>query len=336
MVWHHRRNSLRAFWRQQIGYGRAEALLEGKWPARYNAAGHYNWHGRIYGPGLTLPLIAPSRVYHGSWGMAPFQSMYRAGPPMLAALPLVPEWYLLIAGLAALGSFAASWPPLLIAALAVPVAIAISVVQAVASARSALTARGGTAPRGARAVALVALLHLAQPLARLKGRLRHGLTLWRRRGTAPFAWPLPATVAIWAECWQPAEARLAQLEKKLAETGACALRGGAFDRWDIEVRSGILGGARVLLAPEEHGGGRQNLLFRIVPSLPRLATGLATSLAALATFAASDGAYVAAAALGVSAAYVAARIVRSCGLAFGEVRSALARVAAEIDPAPVA
>jgi len=30
MVWHHRRNSVRTYWRQQLGYGRAEALLEAK------------------------------------------------------------------------------------------------------------------------------------------------------------------------------------------------------------------------------------------------------------------------------------------------------------------
>src|SRR6185503_10024926 len=38
MVWHHRRNSLRAYWKQQKGYGKAEALLEAKWPEKYNAA----------------------------------------------------------------------------------------------------------------------------------------------------------------------------------------------------------------------------------------------------------------------------------------------------------
>src|SRR5436309_1268285 len=39
MVWHHRRNSVRAYWRQQIGYGRAEAMLERKWPTKYNGSG---------------------------------------------------------------------------------------------------------------------------------------------------------------------------------------------------------------------------------------------------------------------------------------------------------
>ena len=43
MVWHHRRNSLRTYWKQQKGYGKAEALLENKWPEKYNAAGHITW-----------------------------------------------------------------------------------------------------------------------------------------------------------------------------------------------------------------------------------------------------------------------------------------------------
>src|SRR2546426_9056473 len=47
MVLHHRRNSVRAYWRQQRGYGRAEALLERKWPHRANAAGHVSWGGHM-------------------------------------------------------------------------------------------------------------------------------------------------------------------------------------------------------------------------------------------------------------------------------------------------
>ena len=34
VVWHHRRNSIRAFWKQQAGYGKAEALLAQKWPEK--------------------------------------------------------------------------------------------------------------------------------------------------------------------------------------------------------------------------------------------------------------------------------------------------------------
>jgi glycosyltransferase involved in cell wall biosynthesis len=77
MDWHHRRDSLRVYWRQQRGYGKAEALLEEKWPDRYNHAGHLAWNGRLYGRGFTLPVpFGRSRVYHGVWGLAGYQSLY--------------------------------------------------------------------------------------------------------------------------------------------------------------------------------------------------------------------------------------------------------------------
>jgi len=78
MVWHHRRSSIRGYWRQQRGYGRAEALLERKWPHRYNAAGHVSWGGRVYGESFArLFGFRRSRVYGRVWGFAPFQSCTR-------------------------------------------------------------------------------------------------------------------------------------------------------------------------------------------------------------------------------------------------------------------
>jgi len=56
VVWHRRRNSVSAYWRQQVGYGRAEALLESKWPEKYNSAGHLTWAGSLYGGGLAQTL----------------------------------------------------------------------------------------------------------------------------------------------------------------------------------------------------------------------------------------------------------------------------------------
>ena len=52
VVWHHRRNSIGGYWRQQRGYGKAEALLERKWPEKHNTAGHIPWTGRVYREGL--------------------------------------------------------------------------------------------------------------------------------------------------------------------------------------------------------------------------------------------------------------------------------------------
>src|SRR5204863_5480332 len=75
-VFHHRRNSIRAYWRQQRGYGRAEALLERKWPEKYNVTGHVSWGGRLYTGIRSDTPIRRWRVYHGIWGTAPFQSLY--------------------------------------------------------------------------------------------------------------------------------------------------------------------------------------------------------------------------------------------------------------------
>jgi cellulose synthase/poly-beta-1,6-N-acetylglucosamine synthase-like glycosyltransferase len=77
MVWHHRRNSVRTYWKQQFNYGKAEAMLERKWPEKYNATGHLTWTGRVYGNGHRYLLGLSERIYHGTWGSAPFQSLYQ-------------------------------------------------------------------------------------------------------------------------------------------------------------------------------------------------------------------------------------------------------------------
>ena len=75
VVWHHRRSTIRGYWRQQRGYGRAEALLEQKWPEKYNAAGHVSWAGRVYGNGFFTVFPHAGRIYQGQWGTAPFQTV---------------------------------------------------------------------------------------------------------------------------------------------------------------------------------------------------------------------------------------------------------------------
>src|SRR5438128_5963809 len=110
VVWHHRRNSIGAYLRQQNGYGKAEALLEKKWPEKYNSAGHLKWAGRVYG--IPHARWRAGRIYHGSWGLAPFQSLYEPGPGMLDALPRTPEWYLLIGLLGLLSVLSLYWAPL--------------------------------------------------------------------------------------------------------------------------------------------------------------------------------------------------------------------------------
>ncbi|MBI3961279.1 MAG: glycosyltransferase, partial [Deinococcus sp.] len=159
MVWHHRRNSVRAYWKQQRGYGKAEALLEAKWPEKYSSVGHLSWVGRVYGNGLTRLLGRVQRIYHGTWGSAPFQTLAPPAPSLLWSLPLMPEWYLVIAALAGLCALGALWAPLLLALPLLVVAIGLPVLQAGLSAAQASLASSSAQWQRA----LVALLHLLQP-----------------------------------------------------------------------------------------------------------------------------------------------------------------------------
>src|SRR5207245_5830783 len=141
VVLHHRRNSVVAYWKQQQGYGRAEALLERKWPEKYNPAGHLTWAGRLYGRGLTEALTwRRGRIYHGTWGRAPFQSLYQPAVGLLGGLSLMPEWYLLIVALGGLSGLGMLWTPLFWAMPLLALAVAAPVVQALTSAARASSA----------------------------------------------------------------------------------------------------------------------------------------------------------------------------------------------------
>jgi len=325
MDWHHRRNSIAMYWRQQQGYGKAEALLEEKWPERYNGAGHLAWSGRLYGRGFALPIPwRAARVYGGTWGTAAYQSLYEPAPLTLAALPLMPEWYLVIAVLAALSLLGLSWPPLRAALPLAALAAAAALAQAaLAASRASFPRRARSPGEGARRRALTALLHLMQPLARLIGRLRHGLTPWRR---VPGEWiaPRPFVRGAWREHWRAPEQWLRDIQARLARAGAPARAGGGYDRWDLETRRGLLGGARVRLALEEHGGGRQLARWRAWPRPSSAAVATVAAVGALAVLALLDRGWVAAAALAALDALLAWRIARDCGAALASLERALA------------
>ena len=77
VVWHHRRDRVRGYFKQQYEYGKAEALLERKWPERYNRAGHLAWAGRVYGNGSSKARgLRRWKIYYGTWGQGLFQSVY--------------------------------------------------------------------------------------------------------------------------------------------------------------------------------------------------------------------------------------------------------------------
>ena len=294
MVWHHRRNSVRTYWKQQIGYGRAEALLERKWPKKYNGSGHARWAGRIYGHGLTRALRwRRARVYHGIWGVAPYQSLYEPAPSLLGSLPQMPEWYLAVAILMALSTVSLIWSPL---KLLLPLLLGFVLPPLAQASLSAARASFNDAPlHGAARLKrrlLTAALHLLQPLARLRGRLQYGLAPWRR-GSPGLAAPWPRTFALWSERWRDPDERLRRIEADLRAAGAAVRCGGDYDRWDLEISGGPFGSARLLMAVEDHGAGTQLLRLRWWPRGSRGGVALTALFAALAGGAAAAGAWAA-------------------------------------------
>src|SRR4029077_8144010 len=102
-VWHHRRQSPRAYLRQQAGYGEAEAMLRFKHPDRYNGRGQGKWRGVFYGPSLQGLVVGQPIIYHGTFGKGLFQTIYQPGPAHWAMAPSTLEWHLVAVALLLLG-----------------------------------------------------------------------------------------------------------------------------------------------------------------------------------------------------------------------------------------
>ena len=263
MVWHHRRATIRRYWRQQTGYGRAEALLERKWPERFSALGHMSWSGQIYGRGLPRTLFAPRpRIYQGTWGLAPYQGLYRPAPHHWVSLALTPEWLLFAGCLLAFGLFGFVAAPFGWAAAIGGAMMALFAMQAFkGAAESKYLARAQLARMARlRTFSLIAVLHMIQPAARLKGRICNGLTPLRQRKIRR-ASRRPIT-SLWSETWRPSEAWLHDLETELVHHKGIIRRGGDYEECDLHVRGGLFAGAALVMGVDDHARGKQYLRFR--------------------------------------------------------------------------
>jgi hypothetical protein len=170
-VWHHRRHNLRAYLKQQAGYGEAEALLRFKHPDKFNARGEGVWRGMLYGESLRGLRLSRSVIYRGVFASGLFQCVYRPGPAHWAMLLTTLEWHAVAAALGVLG--AAGWSQgAVLAAGMVGLSLLVAVLQA-------LQARIPSGHDGPRSRLLVAALCYAQPLARSWTRYRTRLAAHR-------------------------------------------------------------------------------------------------------------------------------------------------------------
>jgi hypothetical protein len=95
-VWHYRRSTVKAYLKQQAGYGEAEALLARKHPEFFNLIGGGIWRGRIYSAARLGLLTQRPVIYHGLFGSGFFQKLYSPEPASAVMLLTSLPWHLFV------------------------------------------------------------------------------------------------------------------------------------------------------------------------------------------------------------------------------------------------
>ncbi|MEY4949324.1 MAG: hypothetical protein RL698_1535 [Pseudomonadota bacterium] len=273
VVWHFRRNTVRAYLKQQMGYGKAEALLYFKHPLRFNLLGQSRWLGRIYGGVATGVFNRGPVIYYGAFGRGLFQTLYERPAPLFSYLPFTLEWNVTALVLLLTSVLSGEY------VIASSIPFLASLASAANSARKArLDPRFG----GWSARLLVMLLLYLGPL--MRGFERY---LWRMRGGRDVARvdaeiPEPEqkpevsllrrefNVGYWSEGGREKEDFLQELAAFLVPRKYRVAVGSGWEPWDVEVARGIGSAARVEVAVEDHTGSKR--LFRVRTTLhpPRI------------------------------------------------------------------
>ncbi len=276
VVWHFRRNTVKAYIGQQRGYGKAEALVYSKHPFRFNLFGQARWLGRIYGD-LSAALLLSRKpvIYSGVFGRGLFQTLYEPPSSLAAFLPLSFEWNVVALLLAAGGVVAGGWAWLLTVPLVTTWVMCIN---------GALKAPIDKRFRGLKARALVALLIYVGPILRGWERLKWRVREMRTHGNAPLPMPQapePARIdwrdrafylSYWSERGDEKELLLGGLMHFLTPQKYFVVTDQGWNDWDLKIARGLWSRAYVLVCTENHGGMKRLLRVRCAMRLSRLST----------------------------------------------------------------
>jgi len=256
-VWHHRRQNPRAYLRQQLGYGEAEALLQFKHPDRFNGRGDGKWRGVLYGPSLKGLRLGRDMIYRGTFGTGLFQTLYQPGPAHWAMLPGTLEWHL-AAGLVALAGFL-WWPAWIVASVMFGLSACVALMLA---AQASLPAQH----KGCCARLLIAALCYGQPLVRSWSRYRTRLLSYR----APTTGAPPRKESGRSVSWNPAYWSEGACERTellglfiayLIEHRWGTTIDSGWSAWDVEVHYHPWTLLQIYTTEENHGGDK--LLIRV-------------------------------------------------------------------------
>ena len=300
LVWHHHRSSVKAYWRQQVGYGEGETWLMAHHPDKF-LDGQMLWRGRIYSPLPFVRSLWSTRINAGVWGTAAFPSVYRTDVHPFAFLPHSIKWQVLSFALALAGVAVAltgqhPWTIAILLGTGL-VGIAVTVAKNVAYAlRSDVDSLPGSR-LWYRAV--VAYLHFIQPIARLRGRIRGLLappevalpqserqTSGGPRPSLKEAWRALLLISgsvtedrYWSESWTSADRVLAKVTDWLRRSRAVRTievdEGWSDDR-DVSVFVGRWAWLDIRALVEDHGAGKG--LLRVSTHLRPTTYGVVTAV----------------------------------------------------------
>jgi glycosyltransferase involved in cell wall biosynthesis len=249
-VWHYRRNTVRAYLRQQRGYGEAEAMLKYKHPDHFNTLGASHWRGRIYGGDEIGVRFGGDVIYHGTFGTGLFQTIYRRPASVAAMMMMSIEWHLL-AGFMMVLSLA--FAPLLVVALLMFATPAILAIAAAWQAPAPRHRHWLTRP-------LIAYLHLRQPIARgwarYSVRLRAKVLRLEARGFERTSrLPVDPNDRRTLRYWSREHDRLALLRQIKWQVRAAGWRmrvDSGWHDWDMEIYGSRYVKIRLTTATEYH------------------------------------------------------------------------------------
>jgi GT2 family glycosyltransferase len=363
LVWHHHRASVRAYWRQQVGYGEGESWLVLHHRERF-AGARIAWKGHIYSPLPFVRSLSRPRVNAGIWGSADFPSVYLQ-KFSLACLPHTVSWQIVSAAFVAAAFLAALaiGPAAATPAAAIGLAgLAITVSQcgryALASEIESLPTIGRHSRHASRVIyrLVIVWLHLLQPYARAAGYLR-GLLSPPATAPPPSARaPRPSLVDVartlyllgrgtiesrfWMERWIGAEALLTLLTDRLRGsplTGSFEIEDGWPTARDIRVAVWPFGWLDLLVLVEIHGAGRS--LIRIRQRLQPAAASIVAALALAWPIARLQGATIVPASIAAVSSLigllVAGTVIWRATRTLSAARAVIADLAKEVDMQPL-
>ena len=264
IVWHYRRFTLRAFLKQQDGYGEAESLLRFKHLIFFGPTGTAKWRGQIYGtPRFTWFINRPA-IYHGTFGEGFFQSIYPTPQSEVATYLSSIEWFALTIFLFGLGIFLPALRIVPYLMLGGTLCVALSYMV-----RASIEPKFDTV----HARLLVMLLAFAQPLVRGWSRYFTWLHFKRTPGSVIRAHEhLPERTyfgrnlsrrVFWSEEGRDRHYLLGAIFQLLDEEGWRYSTDTGWNEWDIQIYGNFWWSIALQTVTEYHGGGKRLTRVRL-------------------------------------------------------------------------